>query len=371
MKRILLYLLTLVPLCSFAQLQTGYYRVQNYYSGRFISIVDDNATIEADPSSAGMVKADLAALYMIDETTVLYNPATFCYVTVNGTNLTLEGQGLVVQGSNGSYLRYGSNSDGTYFLYGYYSGNGLSVRRYLSHTKDDKPKLAEEPETRFRSTDWYVYPVDDTHYFGILPDISTSDNSYWATMYAGFPFKAYDSSTTKAYTVFKVDEANGFAVIKEFEGLVSEETPVLFRCSSDQPADNKLNLFAPTNNDYISPYLIGNYYCNDVASSTGHRNVRSYNSSTMRMLGLTADGKPAFVKTNIKYVPANKCYLSVSSSAPDVLKIVTEEEYITGISEITTNSAEGKKTIYDLQGRRITSPSKGLYIVNGKKVVIK
>ena len=119
--------------------------------------------------------------------------------------------------------------------------------------------------------------------------------------------------------------------------------------------------------------LNGNYYCNDVAASTGHRNVTNYDSSTMRMLGTTADGKPAFVKSNITYLPANKCYLKVNS-APDELLIMTQAEYdayVTGIDQITTNEKEGEKVIYDLQGRRVQAPTKGVYIVNGKKVVIK
>ena len=94
----------------------------------------------------------------------------------------------------------------------------------------------------------------------------------------------------------------------------------------------------------------------------------------MRMLGLSTDGKLAFVKSDIKYLPANKAYLKVSGTAPDVFRVVTEEEYqeiVTGINEIASPVNNGQKVIYDLQGRRITAPSKGLYIVNGKKVVIK
>jgi hypothetical protein len=109
-----------------------------------------------------------------------------------------------------------------------------------------------------------------------------------------------------------------------------------------------------------------------VEASTGHRNVKAYNPSTMRMLGTTEDGKPAFVKSNISYLPANKCYLAVSSDAPDVLQIVTEAEYATGIHELNVSSTtDDSKVIYDLQGRRVTAPKKGLYIVNGRKVIIK
>ena len=125
--------------------------------------------------------------------------------------------------------------------------------------------------------------------------------------------------------------------------------------------------------------LSGNYYCNDQENSSDdvekkHHNVTAYDAATMRMLGQTTDGKLAFVKSNIKYLPANKAYLTVTSSAPDVLTVVTQEEYeqmTTGIEEMTSPVNNGQKVIYDLQGRRITAPSKGLYIVNGKKMVIK
>ena len=63
-----------------------------------------------------------------------------------------------------------------------------------------------------------------------------------------------------------------------------------------------------------------------------------------------------------------------ASTAPDVLKIMTEAEYeayVTGIEQITTSTTDGTKVIYDLQGRRVQVPSKGLYIVNGKKMIIK
>lgn len=49
---------------------------------------------------------------------------------------------------------------------------------------------------------------------------------------------------------------------------------------------------------------------------------------------------------------------------------VTFENKTTGINNINIKDA-GHTGIYDLQGRRIAQPTKGLYIVNGKKVAIK
>ncbi|MBO4720304.1 MAG: hypothetical protein J5658_10580 [Prevotella sp.] len=49
----------------------------------------------------------------------------------------------------------------------------------------------------------------------------------------------------------------------------------------------------------------------------------------------------------------------------------TENEAVTvGISDIPTNNNR-ERVIYDLQGRRVEAPTKGMYIINGKKVVLK
>ena len=43
----------------------------------------------------------------------------------------------------------------------------------------------------------------------------------------------------------------------------------------------------------------------------------------------------------------------------------------TGISGIKTADDSANGIYYDLQGRRVEKPTKGIYIVNGKKVVLK
>jgi hypothetical protein len=42
----------------------------------------------------------------------------------------------------------------------------------------------------------------------------------------------------------------------------------------------------------------------------------------------------------------------------------------TGISNVSS-ATKNDGNIYDLQGRRVTKPTKGLFVVNGKKVVVK
>lgn len=48
-----------------------------------------------------------------------------------------------------------------------------------------------------------------------------------------------------------------------------------------------------------------------------------------------------------------------------------DDDTPTGIRDVMDDEADKPTVIYDLSGRRVTKPGKGIYIVNGKKVVIK
>ncbi len=65
---------------------------------------------------------------------------------------------------------------------------------------------------------------------------------------------------------------------------------------------------------------------------------------------------------------ANKAYLEITGGAAPSLVMNFGGE-TTGIESIVTENAD--KTVYDLSGRRIQNPTKGLYIIGGKKVYIK
>ena len=69
-------------------------------------------------------------------------------------------------------------------------------------------------------------------------------------------------------------------------------------------------------------------------------------------------------------VAANKAYLAVPNTEAGLVKGFRFGENTDAISEIMSNGENEKMSaIYDLSGRRVVKPTKGLYIVNGKKVV--
>ena len=81
-----------------------------------------------------------------------------------------------------------------------------------------------------------------------------------------------------------------------------------------------------------------------------------------------------FYPANAGTIPAYKAYLqiptaSLPSGAPSRLSIAIDDE-TTGIKPTPSPSQKGREW-YDLNGRRVTHPTNGLYIINGKKVIIK
>ena len=68
---------------------------------------------------------------------------------------------------------------------------------------------------------------------------------------------------------------------------------------------------------------------------------------------------------------ANRAYLAVPSSTSTGAKGYPFEDDATGIEGLNVNDNVNANEVYDLQGRRVARPTKGIYIVNGKKVVIK
>ena len=81
-------------------------------------------------------------------------------------------------------------------------------------------------------------------------------------------------------------------------------------------------------------------------------------------------GNPIFKKSSGGTLAAGKAYLVMSgTSAPELG--VDFEGGITGINTVKSSEFNCNGEIYNLNGQRVANPTKGLYIVNGKKVILK
>ena len=183
----------------------------------------------------------------------------------------------------------------------------------------------------------------------------------------------------KAYSI--IDNNNQAAVYKEITGTIPIETPVLIECSSPTADGNRVDIVDEDVATLSGNKLVGQWFC---SHKDGHINRKEYSSNTMRVLGLKKDGKLGFIKApntylsqdNGKYyLPANKAYLPVSSSAANELTLMTEDEY-SGINTISIEETHNSG-VYTLTGTLIRKRNdssdnlpKGIYIINGKKVIV-
>jgi hypothetical protein len=77
------------------------------------------------------------------------------------------------------------------------------------------------------------------------------------------------------------------------------------------------------------------------------------------------------VKVNAGTVPAGKALLPASEvSSARELTFVFEDSETTGVENVNRETITNNQ-FFDLSGRKVANPAKGLYIVNGKKVIIK
>lgn len=93
---------------------------------------------------------------------------------------------------------------------------------------------------------------------------------------------------------------------------------------------------------------------------------------TLCVLGLSeGDDVPGFYQYTGTTLAAHKAYLNVDSSvAASGLRIVVSDGTVTGLGSATSSHLDATSTIvYDLQGRKLAAPVKGVNIVGGRRIV--
>lgn len=386
-KRLFLLLLGCATILG-AQAQlsgAGYYRVKNVSSGRYMSLSDDHSR-GVDFNSC---TADCGAMQTSKIMDNIYSdPGSIFYLDhIDGVSYNVVGQGTSLHDIINYYI-YISPVGSYYKIYQEQKGQRVTLSD-LDDVEEDESYVA----TTGGKTTWYITPLNTTdNYIGVKPTISVGDKHY-AAVFAGYPYTL--GAGMKAYYINKVIENEGVVIIKELTGTIPAKTPVLIECSSTDISKNQIT---PVLNSDAVPsdnLAMGVYFCLGDRWSA-HYNSTKFDPSTMRVLSLNTYGNLAVststqnLKTvmieprgadgkhlTVTAIPANSWYIPVSSSAPSELKLVTAEQYATGIKDITVKPAS-LYNVYTLEGVQIkknaTSISdlhQGIYIINGKKVVIK
>ena len=210
---------------------------------------------------------------------------------------------------------------------------------------------------------YYAFVIDD---HGAIPAVTmnltanAAGGAYWMTFFNdNYSFEA--DPNTQVFQA-ELDNATGALTLREIDDKIVNANEAVILKSSGNP----VMTLTTTNSSDLYEYnnLIG-VNNPEGEDNDGYFYVLNYKAATGVGFYKLADGK------KLGY---GKAYLSYdSSSAPelDYLEFNYGNGNTTGVNEVRGQKEESRSQYYDLQGRRVAQPAKGLYIVNGKKVVIK
>ena len=202
---------------------------------------------------------------------------------------------------------------------------------------------------------WTSKGIKKIEVYGYAPFNVTANEGasgeYWATYYNA---NATQGFTADANTkVFQAALTGSQLTMTEVSGReIPAGKAVILKSSS-----STILLTAAT----TTATLEGNQLVGTATAITNPGNAYVLNKGT--------NGVGFYKLSSTGTIGANKAYLTYSGSlAPEFFGF---DGNTTSIDATLVNSEKVNSVVYDLQGRKVAQPTKGLYIVNGKKVVIK
>lgn len=365
----------------------GYYRLENVNSHRYVCVIDN------DCAYVNLVTGDIDSHALVtqkDFEIVCHDPATIIYaVQESGTKYEVAAQGVSMKNMVKYDLHLGTRGkegDQTmYWLYATQSG----ATKYLSD-----PALASKQTgyvalgnpiagnaTSQKKLSWFIVPVaaNSANYFGVLPKIEASKGQ-WTTLYASFPYSVYSPNVEFYYPCAVA--STGIVEMKKIEGTVPAGMPVVVKCLSIDPADNRLNVGAAGGTKAKDNLLKGVYF-NCYENNGQYVNRVANDKNTMRVLGKCQDGSIGFVlDETLDYIPANTAYIVVEPWYPKELRCVfSHAEFEAGVKEVFIDADQTTpEDVYTVGGilvmsgatqAQISKLPEGFYIIGGKKKYIK
>jgi len=199
--------------------------------------------------------------------------------------------------------------------------------------------------------DWHLtlagvpVTISSLDYATFASDYDLDFNSLSSTLKA---YKATVSGSTITFKAVTTVPAREGVLLKSVTGLDADQT-------FDIPVTSGVAAWAADDNAFVRG---ANVAVPTTTDSDNHNYVLS-----------TKGGVLGFYKASDKVVPSSKAYLQTTIAAARIA--INFDDETTGIENLTPTLSQGEGAIYDLQGRKVAQPTKGLYIVNGKKVIIK
>ena len=239
-------------------------------------------------------------------------------------------------------LRFGTYGDGEF-----YTGKMDDARLY------DRALSAEEVAALYTQNGAIIYTVPAS-------GLGTFSAAY--NIIIPEELTAYYCTTLKT----NKDGSLGIKVSKLEGGVIPANTGVLL----EGPASRSYTLTA-TNEEAAAPAgnsLVAVVESQHIAATNGdYTNFMMKGGKFIRIADESEDVK----------MPANRAYLplltaDISGSNAKEIMLLWDDKEATGIESLTPSiSPKGEGSIYNLNGQKLSSPLKGINIINGRKVIVK
>ena len=231
-------------------------------------------------------------------------------------------------------------SDGWLMRYNYNSGNG-GFRWYTGTTGQQA----------------YFYKVIDNNvyknYCTTLPTdpVSVTPGKKYTTLTSVYPLDFSGVAELEAYIVKDDDLSDDAVTLTQVNKVPANTGLVLKASSTGSPIDVPVLEGAADD-------VTGNLMAGSATETTAIAANAGY---------ILKDG--VFHPASAGTLPAGKAYLNIAVSSAPVLYL--DFGGTTGINTLNVERETLNGEVYNLNGQRVAQPTKGLYIVNGKKVIIK
>lgn len=182
---------------------------------------------------------------------------------------------------------------------------------------------------------------------------------YWMTFYN--KYQNFQVPTTGTQ-IFKAALSGTSLTLTELETdkIVTKNNAVILK-STTGPISLTLTT-TDSSNDYDG---------NDLSGVSDAAGMTATDPSTTYVLNTGSQGVGFYKLASGKTIGLGKAYLTYSGGGAAAARGYFLFDETTGIEMPTAEgNGDAEAVVYDLQGRRVLNPTKGLYIVNGKKVFI-
>lgn len=291
-----------------------------------------------------------------------------------------------------SYMKYTFNVEGgkTYFFFGWMTKVGIRGFGF----EPDKTQPTEELTIKASKNETQTFEKGKKYATAKLE--RTFKANQWTTLV--LPFSVSASEVTDVFGEgtqilhYRTIQGSTMYFFKHYHQMIVAGTPVLIRPTKDITADN----YATFKNVKIEAAEVKDTPCNDYGydnnENTTYKMIGSYNPQTVRKgeyFISTKDGKVKYLTSETGTIAGTFAYmtnnttasqsLSMAKAAYNNLTPTAMDGTVTGISNIEVENEQSVDgNIYNVNGQLVRQNAKntnglakGIYIVNGKKVIVK